>query len=195
MLATAGHSSPSLWEGARIEPVGRNKSGLAYSIIVIFQPSGSLSYSSPSKTPSPSKVIDYTSIPEEYVTPGRLQDARREIEKLAQTAHEENWDGEGASKLSTETIKIALKLVDTFPPDALGDDLDIDATPFGSIDFGWVLERDVMLNILVLSSEEIGFAYSVHGEMRDGKELWKGTLPTPVSEAFDRVFNQERWDG
>ena len=49
-------------------------------------------------------------------------------------------------------VGIVCQLVALFPPDVLSDDLDIDETPFGSIDFGWVLERDVMLNIIVLPS-------------------------------------------
>ena len=121
---------------------------------------------------------------------------RQEIKKLAQTAHQDNWDGEGANKVSKETIEVALKLVAAFPSSGvLGDDLDIDATPFGSIDFGWVLERGVMMNIIVLPSREIGFAYSIHGERDDGKVLWEGTLPRRISQAFDRVFNLKGSNG
>ena len=125
----------------------------------------------------------------------RLATAKREIEKLAETASEDDWDGEGASKVSSKTSKIALRFVDLIPRDVVGDDLEIDATPFGSIDFEWVLDRDVMLNVIVLSSGEIGFAYSVHGERENGKELWGGILPEPISEAFDRVFNRKGLDG
>ena len=113
----------------------------------------------------------------------------QKIEMLAQTAGKDNWDGEGAIKVSLETIEVARKLVAVFPSGVLGDDLDIDATPFGSIDFGWLLERDVMMNILVLPSREIGFSYSVHGDRNDGKELWRGTMPHSISEAIDKVFN------
>jgi hypothetical protein len=120
---------------------------------------------------------------------------RQEIKKLAQTAHQDNWDGEGENKVSKETIEVALKLVAAFPSGVLGDDLDIDETPFGSIDFGWVLERDVMMNIIVLPSREIGFAYSIHDERDDGKVLWEGTLPRRISQAFDRVFNIKGSDG
>ena len=119
------------------------------------------------------------------------EDTIQKIEMLAQTAGKENWDGEGAIKVSPETIEIARKFVATFPPNVLSEDLDIDATPFGSIDFGWVLERDVMMNIIVLPSGEIGFAYSVHGTRGGGKEQWEGTtIPLSVSEAFDKVFNR-----
>ena len=119
------------------------------------------------------------------------KDTMQKIEKLAQTAGEDNWDGEGAIKVSSETIEVARKLVAAFPSSVLGDDLDIDATPFGSIDFGWVLERDVMINIIVLPSGEIGFAYSVHGARGGGEEPWEGsTIPSNVLEAFDKVFNR-----
>ena len=45
-----------------------------------------------------------------------------------------------------------------------------------------------MLNIIVLPSREIGFAYSIHGERDDGKVLWEGTLPRRISQAFDCVL-------
>ena len=132
-------------------------------------------------------AIDY--ITTQATTPRK--DTIQKIEKLAQTAGEDNWDGEGAIKVSSETIEIARKLVAAFPSGVLGGDLDIDVTPFGSIDFGWVLERDVMMNIIVLPSGEIGFAYSVRGARGGGEEPWEGTtIPRSVSEAFDKVFNR-----
>ena len=124
----------------------------------------------------------------------RLSHTRHEVEMLAQTAGHANWDNEGADKVTAETISLALDLVAAFPysehPDILGDDLDIEATPFGSIDFGWALERDARMNVIVLASGEIGFAYSVHGERDNGKEPWTGKLPYRVWEAFDKVFNR-----
>ena len=129
----------------------------------------------------------------------RLKDAKQEIERLAQTAGEDNWDGEGADKLSDNAMRVALKLVGAFPPDVWNvdweDDLDIDVTAHGSIDIGWVLERDVMMNVLVHASGEIGFVYSVRGEEDHGRELWKGELPACIEEAFDKVFYQRRLDG
>ena len=65
----------------------------------------------------------------------------------------------------------------------------------GRLDFGWVLDRDVMMNVIVLPTVEIGFAYSVHGERNDGKAIWEGTLPLRILEAFDRVFDREGLDG
>lgn len=124
----------------------------------------------------------------------RLSHTRHEVEMLAQTAGHANWDDEGADEVTAETISLALALVAAFPysehPDILGDDLDIEATPFGSIDFGWALERDVRMNVIALVSGEIGFAYSVHGERDNGKEPWTGKLPYRVWEAFDKVFNR-----
>ena len=131
-------------------------------------------------------AIDY--ITTQATTPRK--DTIRKIEELAQTAGEDNWDGEGAIKVSWETIEVARKLVTTFPQNVLRENLDIDVTPLGSIDFGWVLERDVMMNIIVLPSGEIGFAYSVHGARGGGKEPWEGTTIRSVSEAFDKVFNR-----
>ena len=125
----------------------------------------------------------------------RLQYAKHQVQNLSQTAGHDNWDDEGADKVATETVSVALELLATFPysehPDILGEDLDIEATPFGSIDFGWALEQDVRMNVIALSSGEIGFAYSVHGERDNGKVPWEGQLPHFVWEVFDRVFNRE----
>lgn len=169
----------SLGNTARMEFYGVS-SGNAYSIrnLAAIDPSTSLHLA----------AIDYPTT--QAITP--LKDTIQKIEMLAQTAGEDNWDGEGAIKVSWETIEVARKLFTTFPNNVLSKDLDIDATPFGSIDFGWVLERDVMMNILVLPSREIGFSYSVHGDRNDGKEPWRGTMPRSISEALDKVFN---WDG
>ena len=144
---------------------------------------------------SGSRGSSYISNLEKPKAAKRIAAAKREIKQLAETASEDNWDGGGASKVLSKTTTIALRLVDLIPPDVVGDDLEIDATPFGSIDFEWVLDRDVMLNVIVLSSGEIGFAYSVHGERENGKEFWGGILPEPISEAFDRVFNRKGLDG
>ena len=198
-------SDSSLLEYAGTEHVEGDNSQLTYPTITAIEPE-MVNNSRPTypnfiislhsaPAPLPLGASSYISSREKYTATGRSKDTEREIKQLAQTAGEDNWDGEGANKLSMETIEVALKLVATFPSDVLGDDLDIDATPFGSIDFGWVLERDVMMNVIVLPSGEIGFAYSVHGERDDGKELWKGTLPNRISEAFDRVFYREGLDG
>lgn len=124
-----------------------------------------------------------------------LQKITQHIQQLALTANKDDWDGEGASKLSTKTRGMALGLVDSLPSYVLENDIDIDVTPFGSIDFGWVLERNVMMNILVLSSGEIAFAYSIGGKAGSGKELWKGVLSPCISEIFNKVFNRQRLDG
>ena len=126
--------------------------------------------------------------------PQQLQRAMGEIEKLSQTAGYDDWDGEGSDRVTEETVSLALKLIAVFPysehPEILGEELDIDATPFGSIDFGWALERDVRMNVMALSSGEIAFAYSVYGCRESGKEPWMGNLPYDLLKAFDSVFNR-----
>ena len=135
----------------------------------------------------------YTQVLGGFVSQG-LQNATDQIEKLAQTAGFDDWDGEGSDKITKETISLALTLIHTFPysdyPDILGDDLDISATPFGSVDFGWALERFVRMNVMALSSGETAFAYSVYGRRDSGKEPWTGNLPHRILEAFDVVFGR-----
>ena len=186
MLASAV-SSEECWKSYRV--YGSNSTTLLHIT------RDSTSASSRSELPPVSKPVDSPPEPENSATKGHLESAKQEITNLAKIGQQENWDGEGASKISTETIEIALKLLEEFPIYVLGEDLDIDATPFGSIDFGWVLERGVMMNVMVLPSKEIAFAYSVHGERDDGKRRWNGTLPPDISEVLDRVFHHERSDG
>ena len=154
-----------------------------------------ITFDSTSAWHSPLLAVDLPPQPEDSATEKHLESAKQEITNLAEIGQQENWDGEGASKISTETIEIARKLLEVFPTYVLVEDLDIDATPFGSIDFGWVLERGVMMNAMVLPSKEIAFAYSVHGKRDDGKLQWDGTLPPDLSEVFDKVFHYERSDG
>ena len=114
---------------------------------------------------------------------------KQSIKRIASYARDDNWDGDGADGISEETEWRALKLVDLLPSYTICHELEVDATPFGSIDFEWVLDDRVMLNVIVMGSRKIGFAYSVHGD-RDNKEAhWDGdSLPVFISDAINKVF-------
>ena len=98
---------------------------------------------------------------------------KREVRGLLEEAGTENWDGEGALALASETVDIAQKLIDEFPPH-IGRP-DVAATPHGEVDFDWVINRNVMLTISVGPSKEIVFAALFHGVRLNGCEPWKGT--------------------
>ena len=103
-------------------------------------------------------------------------------------ASEEGWDGEGADALKNDTVKTALELADTFPGDI--EDSDVDVTPpspHGEIDFDWVVDRDTMLTVNVLSSKEIGFSGFFHDAKVSGSEPWDGSLPQLVNCCFERL--------
>ena len=110
---------------------------------------------------------------------------KREVHGLLKDAGTEDWDGEGALALAPETVDIAQKLIDEFPP--LVGKSDVNATPHGEVDFDWVIARNVMLTISVSPSKEIAVAGLFQGARLNGCELWEGTLPQFVNYCFERL--------
>ena len=118
----------------------------------------------------------------------RREALKREVFSLLEKAGEKGWDGEGAAKLEVETVGIAQGLIDLFPDDAvLSEFLDVDVTPQGEVDFGWVVDRNVMLIVSVLPSRDIAFAGSFHNATLNGCEPWQGVLPQFVQCCFERL--------
>ena len=111
---------------------------------------------------------------------------KREVHSLLEDAGIEDWDSKGALALALETVAIAKKLIDEFPPHVGRPD--IAATPHGEVDFNWVIDRDVMLTVSVGPSKEIAFAGLFHGARLNGCEPWKGTLPQFVNCCFERLL-------
>ena len=110
---------------------------------------------------------------------------KREVRSLLEEAGTEDWDGEGALALAPETVDIAQKLIDEFPPH-IGKP-DVAATPHGEVDFDWVINRNVMLTISVGPSKEIAFAALFNDARWNGCEPWKGTLSKFVNCCFERL--------
>ncbi len=110
---------------------------------------------------------------------------KREVHSLLEDAGTEDWDGEGALALAPETVDLAQKLIDEFPPHI--DRPDVNATPHGEVDFDWVIDRNVMLTVSVGPSKEIAFAGLFQGTRLNGCETWNGTLPQFVNYCFDRL--------
>ncbi len=135
-------------------------------------------------------ATDYPKEPRDPIEGPPNEGALRMVEEISEDCAMDDWDGEGADRVPSESVVIARNLVANLPPHALTTGLDIDATPFGSIDFEWVLETEAMLNILILPSGELGFAYSVREDVGEGKVRWEGSIPTPIAAALNRVFEQ-----
>ena len=125
------------------------------------------------------------------VLKSRRSRAMQDIGRLAVDCRNDNWDGEGADRVSPETVRIARSFAEQLPAKALHEDLHVDATPRGSICFEWVPRDYVMLDIGILSTGEIGYAYLIHEDEGSGKEQWKGALPESVLNAINRVFESE----
>lgn len=114
---------------------------------------------------------------------------KEEILSLLGKALKEGWDGEGAAAVENDTVKVALELVDAFP--SYAENPDVDVTPYGEIDFDWMIDNDTMLTVSVLSSRAIGFSGLFHDAKVSGSEPWNGTLPQFVSCCFERFKLQE----
>ena len=124
----------------------------------------------------------YTDTTSKYPNGGRTL-LKREVHGLLEDAGTEDWDGEGALALAPETVDIAQKLIDEFPPPVGRPD--VAATPHGEVDFDWVIARNVMLTVSVGPSKEIAFAGLFHGARLNGCEPWEGTLPQFVNCCFE----------
>ena len=124
----------------------------------------------------------YTDTTSEYPNEERVS-LKREVHGLLEDTGTEDWDGEGA--LAPETVAIAQKLIDEFPP--LVGKPDVNATPYGEVDFDWVIDRDVMLTVSAGPAKKIAFAGLFHGARLNGREPWKGTLPQFVNCCFERL--------
>ena len=116
---------------------------------------------------------------------GERTSLKREVHSLLEDAGTEDWDDEGVLALAPETVAVAQKLIDEFPPHVSRPD--VNATPHGEVDFDWVIDRDVMLTISVGPSKEIAFAGLFHGARLNGCEPWEGMLPQFVNYCFERL--------
>ena len=126
----------------------------------------------------------YTDTTSEYPNEERVS-LKREVHGLLENAGIEDWDDEGVLALAPETVAVAQKLIDQFPPHVSRPD--VNATPHGEVDFDWVIDRNVMLTVSVGPSKEIAFAGLFHGARLNGCEPWEGALPQFVNSCFERL--------
>ena len=126
----------------------------------------------------------YTDTTSEYPNEERVS-LKREVHGLLENAGIEDWDAEDVLALAPETVAIAQKLIDEFPPHVSRPD--VNATPHGEVDFDWVIDRNVMLTVSVGPSKEITFAGLFHGARLNGCEPWEGMLPQFVHCCFKRL--------
>lgn len=110
---------------------------------------------------------------------------KNEIRLLLKDAGVENWDGEGALALSSDTVDIAQRLVDSFPND-IGIP-EVTATPQGEVDFDWDVDDETMLTVSVGPSNEIAFTGLFQNARLRGSEPWANVLPEFVNCCFERL--------
>ena len=121
--------------------------------------------------------------------PDRRGELLLEIERLEHDCRESNWDGEDADPVSSETLEIARSFVDQLSDRAISEDLFLEASPYGDIEFEWVPHDDVMLTIIILTSGEIGVSYWISDDRGTSREPWEGTIPDSASDAIRRMLN------
>ncbi len=119
--------------------------------------------------------------------PDQRQRILQEVNQLKRNCEEDNWDGEGADRVTLKTVKTARSFIKQLPEEALDEDLYVGATPFGSIEFEWTPRDRVMLDIGILSSGEIGFAYWMQGEKGQGSEPWTKKIPESILDLIRKV--------
>ncbi len=121
--------------------------------------------------------------------PDRRGELLLEIERLEHDCRERNWDGEDADPVSSETLEIARSFLDQLSDKAISEDLFLEASPFGDIEFEWVPHDDVMLTIIILTSGEIGVSYWISDDRDTNRELWEGTIPDSASDAIRKMLD------
>ncbi len=99
---------------------------------------------------------------------------KKSINSFLRTAGKEDWDGEGALPVVSETVRIAEELVDFFP--VFIDPPEVSASPQGEIDFDWVESREIMLTVSVCPSGEIAFAGIFNGLRMLGRKPWEDEI-------------------
>ena len=125
-------------------------------------------------------------MPDSFGNSERLS-LKEKVRELSRLSESENWDGEGAEALDSDTLKTAQGLVDAFPMSAVVHQPDISVTAHGEVDFDWVLSKDIMLTISVCPSGEIAFAGIFEDSRLDGKEPWTEELPYFVAMCLERL--------
>ena len=124
----------------------------------------------------------------------RRHDLKNEVRSLLESAGVENWDGEGTLALSSKTVEVAAKLVDTFP-DYIGKP-DVSATPHGEVDFDWVVSNEEMLTVSVgPSADKIVFAGLFFETHLNGSEPWTERLPQFIRCCFERLRRHPNAEG
>ena len=114
------------------------------------------------------------------------------IDEVAEESSRPNWDGEGATALDAETVRVSKDFVSKFP--VLEKLPDVSATPLGEIYLEWVFARDRMLTILVGKYEgkrfEIAFAALIGDESVNGQQPWSGQIPTTLKCLFSNIVGK-----
>ena len=110
---------------------------------------------------------------------------KQEISRLLEDCALENWDGEGALPVSTETVDIALKLVDFFP-EYMGAPY-ISASPQGEVEFDWAGTESGMLTVGVCPTREVAFAALFNDSRVSGSQLWDGKMSPLIECCFQRM--------
>ena len=100
---------------------------------------------------------------------------KQEVNRLLESAGEENWDGEGALAITRSLVEIAHEVIEQLP--VYAGKPDVEATPHGEIDFDWVVDQNTMFTVSVAAPKVIAFAGTFPEARLKGEAEWTGELP------------------
>lgn len=109
-----------------------------------------------------------------------------EIDDLFAKANFEDWDGEGASALTQQTVTFAKRIADQLPGDVGKPEVDVGID--GEVDFDWSVGEKLTFLICALPTGKIGFSGVFDEDTHVyGTESWEGSFPKLVDCCFERL--------
>ncbi|MGD1029646.1 MAG: hypothetical protein ABSA05_00760 [Opitutaceae bacterium] len=130
------------------------------------------------------------SIASSYYLAGNVQIAKAELAKLATKATNDNWDGEGGSKISPESLDLAFKLIRSMPRDWLAPDFDLDSD--GNVSLDWYGGPSRRLSVGVGKNGKLSYAWMLPNkrgkvEQNYGVAQSEGLFPETVIEVLPKL--------
>ena len=119
----------------------------------------------------------------------KREELQRKVERLLESAGTDNWDGEGALPLSTDTVTIAKALIGKLPDLATyPSEPEVSATPHGEVDIDWSVDDGSMVTVSVCPDGNIAFSGLFPIAQVSGRAEWTGELPRLVSCCLETLW-------
>src|SRR5277367_4281772 len=116
-------------------------------------------------------------------------DCKKMLEELFAVSEEcekPNWDGYGALPITSETYKVAYRLIETLPPGIAP--FSIGAEPDGHITLEWYRDPRHVLSISIRSEGDLHYAALLGLSTRMGTEPFLGEVPEVVLNLISKTM-------